>query len=341
MCLIYTIIVYFHSYMRSWDLRVDQDMDIIIEGLAKLAQLEELYLDFAVYRAAAENTNLVMIPFRRFKRLRCIDIGGHNISNFYPSFVSGCMRQVHEMVKAGAELSSMALNMPKASFNPIDPMQHVLREIYGGVPHQAHPTLRRLRLSGYSLQLDAVTLPHLRGLTSLDISRANILQETGEDGQFWHALQTESVKIKELVIQEVTAPLLQYLESYLGLESLISGREGVFRTRGSRYDQVSAELAIEEAQRLSFELWTVVLPQHKASLVSYMGYNKTETHAPSYMTLDGMSALSHCSNLQNLVFVVHVTWDHKCPTLVSIGWVYLFFGYHILMQLLCSLEAIR
>ncbi len=146
----------------------------------------------------------------------------------------------------------------------------VLHEIYNSIPRPSSPALRNLRISGYSLQLDAVTIPHLRRLTALDIVHAVDNHVPEVDRALWRELQAASIRLKELVVEAITAPMMEYLSSYRGLEKLAAhgGRHSRLRLVGA-----AEQRAIDDAQRLTHELCCRVLPLHSSSLVAYKCIN--------------------------------------------------------------------
>lgn len=287
----------------SWDLRAIKFMDTVIDGLTMLAHLEELQIDFAGYPFTElnERSSPEIIPFHRFRHLRSIAIGGANLPATY---AAECVQQIHAFVKGGGELTSLALALPASNnlAQPTPPL--VLHEIYHNVPRTSFPALRNLRLSGYSLQLDVATVLLLRGLTALDIAHATDIHVSGVDSALWRGLQAGGIRLKELVVQAITAPLLHYLSSYMGLEQLTA--HGGRYTR-VRLDWAAEQRAINEAQRLSHELCCRVLPLHSGSLVAYKGINTVTTLAPSYMTYESMLGLATCMNLESVAFALHAT----------------------------------
>lgn len=176
------------------------------------------------------------------------------------------------------------------------PPLHALPEIFDGIPKQASLALLHLCLWGYNIKLDVVTLSHIRNLTSLDVSHMTGLETPMEGIQFWHTLQTTSIHLEELVVEEITEPLVQYLESYIGLECL----NACVTTRSNSKVLMDVDLRrrmIKEARSLSNRLWCTALPRHKASLYLYMGENTAVTRAPSCMTEKDREALAACKNL--------------------------------------------
>lgn len=281
-------------------MRVDLFTGNIIHWMATLAWLEELHLDFASYKPETLGRGpFDVVPFRR------INISGSSITSLY---ALDCVQQIREMVAHGGELSHLTLTYPvpfvegsiQASGNPGS--ASVLNKIFAGVPAGSSPSLRHLSLAGYTLRLDVRILAHLRNLSSLDVSRANVLHKREGEVQFWGALQGASIHLKALIVEAVTSPMLGYLASFSCLEH--------FTARGERYpidhlDDGEEQCAKDEAQNLTYALMDTVLPKHKASLLSYLCYNRLRTRAPSYMMRNSILSLTECTKLRSVAFALH------------------------------------
>ncbi len=284
-------------------------MQSIIEGLAQLVHFEDLHLECvgSPWPVRQPITVDTPVPLLRLKHLRRISLGGMNISVTHANKHTD---QIRDMMKNGTILSSMALSLPMSLPNihyesDQPPPQNILHDIFHEVPCKPNPALRHLLLSGYSLKPDVFMLPHLRGLTSLDISRAKGFQTPEADAELWSALQIASICLKDLVIEEVTASVLCYLDSYLGLEVFSVCGAGSYTIGMQEHSTEQIEIAAH--QRLSYQLCSVTLPRHKESLISYNGYNKLKTRSPSYMTHDAILTLSVCKNLESLAFSLNIS----------------------------------
>ena len=194
--------------------------------------------------------------------------------------------------KNGGSLNRLGLTgNPSHGFLDSD-VQHVLHQIVRDMPPESHLELQHLRLNGYCLRFDSVTVPHLRKLTSLDIS--NTFSSMGIGAQkFWEDLTLATIFIKDLVVDEVNEPLLNYLRSYAGLENLtvVGNRVQVGRGRRTKLKDFSRELCL-------------VLPLHKESLLSYKGLTQSFARTPTGMTKDSMDTLSACKRLHTFVFML-------------------------------------
>ena len=280
-------------------------MHSIIEGLAQLIHFEDLHLEcmgspWPFQQPITADTTPV--PLLRLRHLRRVSLGGMNLSVTHANKYTD---QIRNMMKNGTIFSSMALALPMIHYEDDQPPpQNILHDIFHDVPYKPNPELRHLLLSGYSLKPDVFMLPHFRGLTSLDISRAKGFQTPEAGAELWGVLQITSIRLKDLIIDEVTASVLCYLDSYLGLE-VFSVRGAGFTTGMQEYSIEQLELAAH--QRLLYQLCSVTLPRHKESLISYNGYNKLKTRTPSYMTHDAMLALAVCKNLESLAFSLHIS----------------------------------
>lgn len=277
-------------------------MHSIIDGLAELVYLEEMCLEYMGSPWPGLGIPDAPISLPRLRNVRRISLGGINLSLAH---ANEYMNQIHNMMKNGVILTSMALTLPMDYIDNQHLPQNILHDIFHNVSCRPNPGLRHLFLSGYSLKPDVFTLPHLGGLTSLDISHANGFHRPEADAELWSTLQAASIRLKNLVIEEVTEPVLWYLDSYLGLEEFAVRGEGY--TTGIQAQPTKKLELVQEAQRVSHELCSGSLLRHKDSLVSYNGYNKLITRSPSYMTCNAMLALSGCKNLESLAFALHIS----------------------------------
>ena len=246
--------------------------------------------------------------------LRTLSIGGFGLKGQHASHL---VQQIHEMIIGGATFTSLSLDAPRDH----ELKTSVLNELFHHAPHHATPTLRCMRLHGYSMILDAVTLPQMRDLRALDLSLAD-----GADKEpLWDALRTSSVHLTELSVHnsDDTEALVRYLQSYRGLEHFSISKlrwknisdANTFQKEADRED-----FEIAQAQRISHELLRDALLLHKDSLVSYTGFNMAWICVPSCMTDESMPLLSQFPKLRTLGFswsTLDLHNNDKLPGLVS------------------------
>lgn len=243
-----------------------------------------------------------IIPLRRFKNLRCVVIGGNELTQ---TDATGYTEELHEMVRHNHAIESLTLQRPVMLGIDGLSSQDVLQDIFHGAPCQTSPTLRHLCLYGYSPKLNTITVPHLRCLIALDISYAS--WRTFDYQSIWDSMRIARIWLKDITVGMATESLSQYLKAYSGLEHFTArGRCG----RSLSMAHSSRLRMVDEARQLSLDLWGTALPQHKASLVSYKCYNHSEMDAPSCITNTDILAFSEYANLQTLVFP---TWYDGKP----------------------------
>ena len=194
------------SWFCSWNLCSVAFFHPIIDSLAELTHLEEIYLqydgspwpDVPSTRAIPDST----IPLPRFRNLRHVSFGGIGLPAAHAKEYTD---QIHSMMKSGTILTSIALTLPvsRDDNQPSSP-PNILHDIFHNVPYKPNSNLRRLVLSGYSLKPNVFELPHFKGLTSLDISHANGFQTSEADAELWSVLKIACICLQHLSIEKVT-----------------------------------------------------------------------------------------------------------------------------------------
>ncbi|KAF9479370.1 hypothetical protein BDN70DRAFT_993503 [Pholiota conissans] len=269
-----------------WDCGRPDYSSGIVDALFKLPRFDDLRLIFDFH---PQNYVPETIPLCQFRNLRSLDISGSQMSVICSTDFANQLRAIFEN---GGSLSRLGLTgNPSHGFLDSD-VQHVLHQIVQDMPPEAHLELQHLRLDGYCLRFDSITVPHLRKLTSLNVS--NTFSSMGIGAQkFWKDLTSAAIFIKDLVVDEINEPLLDYLRTYAGLENLtiVGNRVQVGRGRQTKLKDFSRELCS-------------VLPLHKESLLSYKGLTQSFARTPTGMTKDSMAALSACKKLHTLVFML-------------------------------------
>lgn len=78
--------------------------------------------------------------------------------------------------------------------------------------------LKSLHLGISDLKLDAISVTHLKSLTALHIEGPTHSLHTGED--LWPALASADIKLQDITVWHLSELLMEYLESYSGLQRL-------------------------------------------------------------------------------------------------------------------------
>lgn len=268
---------------------IDQSTSTALDTLYTFEHLEEIHINCRDWIEMPSEDNRVIFPFPHFKNLQRIHIRGTH------PYISKSVTEIQKMVaNRGAVLSDLSLTycFPYGyKESSLPPPQSVLQEIYHNVETNTAPALRHLALVGPHLVGTFVPnlLPHLRNLSSLYLSTA-IKRTLDEETRFWGDLEGAGVQLKILAIDNMTAPLLKYLKSFIGLEKL-SVHSGGY--------------TVPSVQSLSCELVTRILPQHKATLISYESlYETGQSLSASYVTWEGMQGLIQCTKLHTLAFAI-------------------------------------
>ncbi|KAF8959968.1 hypothetical protein BDZ97DRAFT_1761114 [Flammula alnicola] len=275
-----------------WNLYTFDAMYSVIDGLVELPHIEELHLEFSNLPVQWQVSDTM--PIRRFGNLRCINISGSHLSSI---LAMDLIIQIRTMVKDGGVLTHFGFTLPSGIVGI--PNKCLLHEIVQEVPRTSPLKLCHLRVEGYSLKIDSVTLPHLRVLSSLDVSRMPN-EETGIQRQLWTGLRAASIQLRDIVIGGINEQLLQYLKSYPGLEQFAAHGEWRGMQKGS--DQADPP----NLEALSRELYSAVIPVHMDSLVSFKALTRWLTESPSCISYDNIASILVCKKLATLAFTVKV-----------------------------------
>ncbi|KAF9479369.1 hypothetical protein BDN70DRAFT_993502 [Pholiota conissans] len=273
-----------------WDICGFDHLSAVVDGLSELPHLQDIHIRFYlpyIYQIPG------MVPLHRFKTMQSLDAGGLSVLSA-TDFAS----QLRTVLGHGQFLKKLGLNLPHSFGYSAE--RHLLRDIVKDMSPGTHLSLEYLRLGGFSLELDSITLPHLRNLSSLDVSREPEHRWNPKDEQFWNNMASARIRIRDLVIDGITRPILAYLQTYEGLERLTSlGCEETDLSLSER-----STVAPEEARSLSDELYNIVLPLHKEYFLMFKTQNHYLGRAPTYLTYQDMISLSVCKKLLTLYLII-------------------------------------
>ncbi|KAF8628043.1 hypothetical protein AX17_006047 [Amanita inopinata Kibby_2008] len=101
-----------------------------------------------------------------------------------------------------------------------------LSDLLEGVPADRPLRLQHIRLSDYCYGLTTTVLPHIRSLTSLEISF--IIKPVGEFDEIWRVLKREKIYLSKISTDCVSLAMFSYLSCYNGLTSF--SINGVYTT---------------------------------------------------------------------------------------------------------------
>ncbi|KAF8953674.1 hypothetical protein BDZ97DRAFT_1679083, partial [Flammula alnicola] len=220
----------------------------------------------------------VMDALKTLPNLRCLHVTIPNckiplsldsISGLREISIVGTSEQYHEdtldslakLVAKTPELISIEISSNWRYSQPINKTQS-LHQVFKYYPVNASPLrLRHLGLKVCLVRLDEITMPHLRHLTSLNLTNiedpnmrpryamgeeqeeTQILKEQKRYGSslqdVWKMLTQADVRLEEITVDVVVPSFLDYLSSYSGLKKLNLTPGGFFE--GTRSDAMASE----------------------------------------------------------------------------------------------------
>ncbi len=175
--------------------------------------------------------------------------------------------------------------------------------IFSGLPKGKYSRVKQLAIRGDGIlpaQDVPLTVPHLHHLTSLRIHIDDVAPE------FWSALRIEKICLQDVSVDIVNDALLEYLESYSGVKSMI--------------------LVPKQSVDVSFRFWSEILPKHADTLLElWVQPNFKWTHNSKRSggwNLDtrSLDAIRQCKRLEILrVQVGRETFEAEDETNIIVG----------------------
>lgn len=275
----------------SWNLGPFEGLYTTLDGLTELKRLEELDLNFFSLPKSWQTPDMIVL--RRFCNLRSIKIRGASLS---PELSNALLLQLRKRNQAHPSLEVLEYDVP-----PIVTQQGdgdgssflddcLLHEVVEGVPETSPLRLKRLRVNGWSLRLDSVTLPHLRRLTHLDINQYQWRHH--RLAHLWNVFNRESIHLRSIRTDTFSDPFISYLLSYTGLEELwMSYSQDV--THG------------QNLQMIVSNLYTLALPNHKDTLKVFKEMNRSDV--ARCVNHNYMLSVQGCHRLQTMTVTVNAT----------------------------------
>ncbi|CAA7264347.1 unnamed protein product [Cyclocybe aegerita] len=176
----------------------------VIDALSNLQGLEELRLTFSDGPFSED-----VFQLRKITRLRKLSVYLPRLNDHtdYMKFASVC----NEVILANPSLDRLTI------VGPLDQLVSMsFHDFLGRFDEVNTLKLLHLRLQNIMLELDAIILPQLSSLTSLDLrnSRRSL------DAEAWDLFLSAGIRLTSLSIDIFTRPLLDYLSSFSGLRRL-------------------------------------------------------------------------------------------------------------------------
>jgi hypothetical protein len=145
--------------INSWNISEEDPVwaaESVINSLSSLPLLENLELTVL-------SSPCVSLPWNKLAGLRSITLSGYDSHIPLQSLV----QQLGEAIANSPQLSYLGLHCGQSSACHDSPTLHdLLRMVSSSNPLR----LKHLRLDGWCTRLDSITLPHLKSITSLDLS---------------------------------------------------------------------------------------------------------------------------------------------------------------------------
>ncbi len=252
-----------HIYARWTPHRKEDEatQTIVVKALSSLPNLCSATFAVAFCK--------VLLPFHLFPALRQISLVGT-----CEIYHDDTLDNLAKLVAKTPSLNSIDISSNWRYNQPINKSQS-LHELFKYYPRSAPPLrLRHLGLTACLVRFDELTLPHLRQLTSLELTSIEdpytrqryVLEDEYEEGELlneqkqygsslddvWTTLKDAEIHLEEITVDVVVPAFLDYLQSYSGLKKLIM-KPGGF-TDGIRSDAMASEF------------FATSLVKHRASL---------------------------------------------------------------------------
>ncbi|KJA22454.1 hypothetical protein HYPSUDRAFT_67124 [Hypholoma sublateritium FD-334 SS-4] len=241
----------------------------ISKALRALPQLESLILDATFLKIAA--------PVHRLHNLHDIDVTTINWSS--STFFDETCKNVAKLLARNSQITSLRIGTGGSSSGTTYPSTS-LHSLFSEYPPNVSPLrLQQLSLKTLFVKLDAVTLPHLQCLKSLDltcivpplqlptgsgkgvscdvqksnqITLENQLDVGSTPSAIWDALGHCGIQLDDVSLTQITVSFLGYIEGYSGLKKISLSSSGVESDADSN--------------QLAARFWKKSLPKHTETL---------------------------------------------------------------------------
>ncbi|KAG7086278.1 hypothetical protein E1B28_002242 [Marasmius oreades] len=235
----------------------------IFEYLYNLPYLSELH--FSSYHSSS-----FPIPFDHYpiRNLSVLSVQGPFCGDSH-SVTPALFR----LITNNPSLTSMSLDVAWSP-NPLHS-----NHLFDSLPPDSFLCLRHLRLPRWHVNISSACIRMMPALSSLDVT---LLPPTGiNNNVLWALLQEEGIHLKDLAVTVVSQELLDYLQSYSGLETL-----------------VLSDVESDRNLHTSDQFYQRVLPKHSQTLVS-LSVDARNTQEWC-LTRKNAAALQECQELKNL-----------------------------------------
>ncbi|KAF9266006.1 hypothetical protein L218DRAFT_997358 [Marasmius fiardii PR-910] len=241
----------------------EQLVNRIFEYLSCLPYLSEFH--FTSYHSSS-----FPIPFDRYliRNLSVLSVQGP----FYGDSL-GVTPALFHLITNNPSLTSISLDVAWSS-NPLHSSQ-----LFEGLPPDFCSSLRHLRLPRWHVNISSACIRMMPVLSSLDVT---LLPPSGiGNDALWILLREEGIRLRDLAVTVISQELVDYLQSYSGLETL-----------------VLSDVESDQTRNASEAFYQKVLPKHAQTLVS-LTVDAQNTHEWC-LTQKNAMAFQSCRNLMNL-----------------------------------------
>ncbi|KAL0569943.1 hypothetical protein V5O48_012018 [Marasmius crinis-equi] len=259
-------------YLRNvrvvrWQLAGHESQETVTRIFGYLSSLPFLSeLHFISYQPSLFPISFDRYPIRNLSVL--------SVQGPYSDGLLGITPSLFHLISNNPFLTSLSLDIAWSSNERFSDLMHNL-------PPDFFASLRHLRLPRWHVDISPACIKMMPNLVSLDVTLPP--SPDADHNVLWAILREEHVYLKDLSVTVVTRELLDYLQSYTGLESFVLND-------------------VESDHSLSKQFYTKVLPKHAETLVSLTvdGRNNHEW----CLTLENAKVFQGCKNLKDLSVAV-------------------------------------
>ncbi|KAF8155766.1 hypothetical protein B0H34DRAFT_714725 [Crassisporium funariophilum] len=209
----------------KWRMSTEESMMEIITSLGALPHLESLALSFPTIPIS-----LSRYPVNKIKRLRSLSISFHGCYTHAHSNKNFFMEGIGELIASNHMLSDLSMDGLGLSSGYFQ-----FQDLFPPSSATSSLKLRTLAISGLEFDADIKIPFNLGSLVSLSIS--NLLTRSS-DSKIWKELASTQVHLTKVVVSSLTPPLLNYLRSYSGLETLVVLKHESDLSLGPFYNEI-------------------------------------------------------------------------------------------------------
>ncbi|KAH9485760.1 hypothetical protein JR316_0002675 [Psilocybe cubensis] len=258
-----------------WTISALEGFYSVLEGIMDLPHVQELYFDFSKLPLRWQTPE--MIPLRQFKSTQ-LQSFGFLARDANALLAQGLINQLQKIMPT-ASLSRLDIGFTDSESSK---NAELMNQFFKALPKNTPLRIKYLRVHGWKLALNSLTMPHLRQMSFLDLSHGS---EPFSQSQIWSSILNNGIQLRKIV-GAITSSLNLYLQSYAGLEQIT-----VIIPRPNSLDVLA----------FYHELCQNSLPIHASTLKYFKVVN---TNTQGHCVLDDMNAISVCEKLEHLTVTI-------------------------------------